>query len=150
MESHFLKAFDSELLSSKKTSISVIWVPFRLLWKWKGLLSDLLCHQFSLFNPSCCGLLYILISCTVHLMEYFFDLLSSFPRSYLTMLVLKSLCPFLPCLLCFYALSPIVFLFCGSPLASPSSLYHLSQLSQSVLSPELSSSDIQRPFGQSN
>jgi len=85
-----------------------------------------------------------------NLMEYFFDLLSSFPRSYLTMLVLKSLCPFLPCLLCFYALSPIVFLFCGSPLASPSSLYHLSQLSQSVLSPELSSSDIQRPFGQSN
>ena len=141
MESHFLKAFDSELLSSKKTSIFVIWVPFRLHWKWKGLLSDLLCHQFSLFNPSCCGLLYILISCTVHLMEYFFDLLSSFPRSYLTMLVLKSLCPFLPCLLCCYALPLVVFLFCGSPLAPPSSLC-ITSLSYPSLSSPLNSNPL--------
>lgn len=151
MESHFLKAFDSELLSSKKTSIFVIWAPFRLHWKWKGLLSDLLCHQFSLFNPSWCVLLYILTSCTVHLMEYLFDLLSWFPRNYLTMLVLKSLCPFLPCLLCYDALPPN----CGSVLQltfglSFLTLYHLSQLSQSVLSPELSFSNIQRPFGRSN
>ena len=141
MESHFLKAFDSELLSSKKTSIFVIWVPFRLHWKWKGLLSDLLCHQFSLFPPSCCGLLYILISCTVHLMEYFFDLLSSFPRSYLTMLVLKSLCPFLPCLLCCYALPLVVFLFCGSPLAPPSSLC-ITSLSYPSLSSPLNSNPL--------
>lgn len=130
------EAFDSELLSSKKTSIFVIQAPFRLHRKWKDLLSDLLCHQFSLFNPR--DVFFCISSLLVQYIWWNTSLifLSWFPRNYLTMLVLKSLCPFLPCLLCYDALPPN----CGSVLQltfglSFLPLYHLSQLSPSLSSP---------------
>lgn len=154
MESHFPKAFDSKVLSCK-TLTSVIWVPFRLHWKWKRSFEWLILPSvisLSLFNPLSRGLLYILISWTVHLMEpFFFDLLSWFPGNYPTVLLFKTLCPFLLCLFCYYALPPncvsVPWLSFGLSFLT---LYHLSHLSQFYPLPEFSSSNIQRPFRQLN
>lgn len=151
MESHFLKAFDSELLSSKKTLIFVMWVPFRLHRKWKGLLSDLLCHQFSLFLPHHVVVFCVssfLVQCIWWNTSLIFYL--GFPEITIPCLFSKpSAHPSLSSLLLCSSPSCVSVLWFTFGLSSLT-LYHLSQLSQSVLSPELSSSNIQRPFGQLN
>lgn len=154
MGSHFPKAFKLEVLSCKKILTSVIWViwvPFRLYWRWKSSLEwPPLPSAISLVN---CLMDFCLPSffeqCIWWNPSSLIFLLSWFPGNCHVLLIFYPLWPFLPCLLCYSSLPLIVFLSHGSVFASSSSVsvIFLSYPS-SVPSPGLSPCNVQMPFGQ--
>lgn len=122
MESHFLKAFDSELLSSKKTS--TLWSGFHL-----GFTESEKVSWVTSFTISSLSFYPIVLWSFVyhHFLYSAFDGILLWSSILVSQKLPYHACsqnplPILPCLLCYYALPPIVFLFCVSPLASPPSL----------------------------